>query len=162
MDTFPYTIVNRGFGGSTLPDVNYYFENLIQPHHAKAVVLYCGENDITDGHKARDVFNSFYTFLRIFLKNNPDGKLLFVSMKPSPARWRYWPEFERGNALIESYISRLKSTNIDYVDISKSMIDAKTKKPIPSIFVSDKLHMNTEGYQYWKEGISEALLCLIE
>lgn len=162
MDTFPYAIVNRGFGGSTLADVNYYFDQLIAPHQAKAVVLYCGENDIIIGHNARDVFNSFYTFLRLFLKDNPNGKLLYVSMKPSPARWRYWSEFKKGNALVEKYIGRLKSGNIGYVDISKSMIDTKTSKPISSIFISDKLHMNAEGYQYWKEDISEALWCLIE
>ncbi len=162
MDSLPYTIVNRGFGGSTLPDVNYYFDRLISPHHAKAVVLYCGENDISDGQKAKDVFSSFYTFLRLFLKDNPNGKLLYVSMKPSPSRWELWPEFEQGNTLIENYISRLKSDNIDYVDISKSMIDTTTKEPIPDIFIADKLHMNAEGYKYWTQDISDALWCLLE
>lgn len=161
MNTFPYTIINRGFGGSILPDVNYYFDHLVAPHKAKAVVLYCGENDITDGYKPKEVFNSFYTFLRLFLQDNPKGKLLFVSMKPSPSRWKLWPEFKKSNALIEQYIRRLKSPNIAYVDVSKSMIDNKTKQPDESIFLSDQLHMNAEGYGRWTIEVEEALWCLL-
>ena len=44
---FPgYPIVNRGFGGSTLPDLIRYFYDVILPYQPKQVVIYCGENDI--------------------------------------------------------------------------------------------------------------------
>src|SRR5437867_1345584 len=43
---FPkHTIINRGFGGSTLPDVIRYKEDIIYPYKPKQVVIYCGEND---------------------------------------------------------------------------------------------------------------------
>src|ERR1700761_1934486 len=43
---FPgYTIINRGFGGSTLPDVIRYANDIIFPYHPKEIVIYCGEND---------------------------------------------------------------------------------------------------------------------
>src|SRR4051794_39345746 len=44
-DYFPnYKIVNRGFGGSTLPDVIRYVNDIIIPYHPKQVVIYCGDN----------------------------------------------------------------------------------------------------------------------
>ncbi|HEY4151233.1 MAG TPA: G-D-S-L family lipolytic protein, partial [Chitinophagaceae bacterium] len=46
-DYFPgYPIVNRGFGGSTLPDVIRYAYDIILPYHPKQVIIYCGENDL--------------------------------------------------------------------------------------------------------------------
>src|SRR5689334_20477657 len=46
-DYFPgYTIINRGFGGSSLPDVIRYADDIIFPYHPKQIVIYCGENDL--------------------------------------------------------------------------------------------------------------------
>lgn len=161
MDTFNYTILNRGFGGSTLADVNYYYKETIQKHQPTAVVLYCGENDITAGLKAQDVFNDFYTFLRLLMKNNPNTQLLYVSMKPSPARWKLWPEFKKGNQLIEQYIKRLHTDQIQYVDISKVMLD-NDKTVDGSIFLDDQLHMNKQGYERWVPVLERKLLGMLE
>src|SRR3954447_2014149 len=44
---FPgYTIINRGFGGSVLPDVIRYANEIIIPYHPRQVVVYCGDNDL--------------------------------------------------------------------------------------------------------------------
>jgi lysophospholipase L1-like esterase len=46
-DYFPgYKIINRGFGGSTLPDVIRYADEIIFPYQPKQIVIYCGENDV--------------------------------------------------------------------------------------------------------------------
>ena len=45
---FPnHVIINRGFGGSSLPHVINYANDIILPYEAKQVVIYCGENDFT-------------------------------------------------------------------------------------------------------------------
>ena len=59
---FPgYTIINRGFGGSTLPDVIRYTNDIIIPYHPKQVVIYCGDNDLasSDAITADSVFERF-------------------------------------------------------------------------------------------------------
>ena len=152
-DSLEQVILNRGFGGSTLRQVNYFFDDVITPHQPELVVLYCGENDITDGYTARDVLESFRTFLRLLLKKSPDSKVLYVSMKPSPARWELWPEFEHGNKLIATFIKRLKNPNIRYYDIGPSMLDKGLSYPIGEIFVSDSLHMNDLGYDRWQDAL---------
>jgi hypothetical protein len=46
-DYFPgYPILNRGFGGSSLPDVIRYVDEVIIPYDPKQIVIYCGENDV--------------------------------------------------------------------------------------------------------------------
>ena len=44
---FPgYKIVNRAFGGSTIPDLIRYADEVIIPYKPKQVVIYCGDNDL--------------------------------------------------------------------------------------------------------------------
>src|SRR5690349_15736461 len=44
---FPtHTIINRGFGGSSLPDVIRYEDETIFKYKPKQVVIYCGDNDL--------------------------------------------------------------------------------------------------------------------
>jgi len=152
-DTLSQLVLNRGFGGSTLMQVNYFFDDVVTLHQPELVVLYCGENDITDGYKAQDVLESFRTFLRLLFKKTPNSKVLYVSMKPSPARWHLWPEFERGNQLIAKLIDRLNNPNIRYFDIAPSMITPATRYPDGNIFVSDSLHMNALGYERWQAAL---------
>src|SRR5690349_14110968 len=45
-DYFPgHPIINRGFGGSSIPDVIRYRQDVIFKYKPKQVVIYCGEND---------------------------------------------------------------------------------------------------------------------
>src|SRR5476651_483122 len=40
---FPgYPIINRGFGGSSLPDVIRYADEIIFPYDPKQIIIYCG------------------------------------------------------------------------------------------------------------------------
>ena len=162
MDTFSQQMVNRGFGGSILPEVNYYFDQLVSPHHAEVVVLYCGENDIVDGYQAEDVLASFRTFLRLLLTKTPDSKVIYLSMKPSPSRWSLWPEFEHGNQLIAEFIRKLDNPDIQYLDISKLMLNEALNYPEAALFLSDSLHMSKLGYSIWKEVLIPKLEVMLE
>src|SRR5262245_12908996 len=62
-----YTIVNRGFGGSSLPDVIRYADDIIFPYSPKQIVIYCGENDLaaSDTVTAQTVFARFRELFRM-------------------------------------------------------------------------------------------------
>src|SRR6478672_8036417 len=81
-DYFPgYTIINRGFGGSTLVDVIRYAYDVILPYQPKQVVIYCGENDLaaSDTVTAADVVRRFKTLYGIIRQNLPNAVVDFVS-----------------------------------------------------------------------------------
>ncbi|MEO5783678.1 MAG: G-D-S-L family lipolytic protein, partial [Ginsengibacter sp.] len=59
---FPgYKIINRGFGGSSLPDVIYYADDIIFRYYPKQIIIYCGENDLaaSDTVTAQIVYQRF-------------------------------------------------------------------------------------------------------
>lgn len=45
---FPtYTIINRGFGGSTLPDAVRYLDKIVFPYQPRQILIYEGDNDFS-------------------------------------------------------------------------------------------------------------------
>ncbi len=147
-DYFPgKTIINRGFGGSRLLDLNYYADDLLDPYNPRQILIYCGENDIaTDNPTAAEVFERFKTFFGKIRQKYPKVPVAYVSIKYSPSREKFWPEVTEVNALIKSYLKTQKKAK--YIDITKVMNDANGKLRT-DIFLEDRLHMKPEGYRLW-------------
>jgi len=157
-DYFPgYTIINRGFGGSTLVDVIRYTYDVIIPYHPKQVVIYCGENDFasSDTITPTTVFNRFKTLFSEIRTVYPKVPIAYISMKPSPSRWNLRDKFMTGNHLIEDYLKKQK--NAQFISVWKPMLgsDGKPKK---ELFVEDNLHMNAQGYAIWQKIIQPTLV----
>ncbi len=155
---FPgYTIINRGFGGSSLPDVIRYTYDIVLPYQPKQVVIYCGENDLasSDSISAIEVFNRFKTFFGMIRTNLPSANIAFVSIKPSPSRATIQNKVKAANTFIKKYIASQK--NAVFIDIYDAMLDAKGQMR-EELYVGDRLHMNPTGYLIWQKAITPYLL----
>ena len=141
-------VMNRGFGGSHLEDLVFFFPKIVVTYKPKKIVVYSGENDIEVGQNAENVLADFKALIALRDKHLPGVPLIYISMKPSVLRWSKWPEMKRGNELIKSEAGRHK--RVTYVDISEAMLGLDGK-PKPDIFLSDGLHMNSKGYAIWRD-----------
>lgn len=153
-DMSPMPVVNHGFGGSTLPEVNYYFDKLITNLQPRKVVLYCGENDIAEGASSEDVYESFVTFMNIMEEKLPKATVYFLPLKPSIARWELWEQYKEANDLIKAYSE--ENNRVQFVDITISMLDENGEVK-QDIFIEDGLHMNAKGYKGWTAIVKEAI-----
>lgn len=157
-DYFPgYPIINRGFGGSSLPDLIRNADKIIIPYQPKQIIIYCGENDIADSIAAtpkmvRNRFKNLYKIIRTALGNVP---VVFVSIKPSPSRWKLEGKFLKANKLIKRYLKRYRKAI--YLDIHDAMLlpDGSVN---PELFIKDNLHMNAKGYEIWQKKIEPILI----
>lgn len=154
---FPeHTVINRGFGGSTLPDLQRYLADIVLPYQPKQVVIYSGENDVATGKVgAQEVLERFSQIYRVIRKELPQTHITFISMKPSPSRARYLAITAEANALIEKFLQ--EQTGTSFVDIYTPMLD-KQGKPRPELFVKDMLHMNGQGYGIWTRALEPFLI----
>ena len=156
-DYFPgYPIINRGVGGSTLDDIYYYRHELIDPYHPRQVIIYCGENDFasSDTISAATVVERF-TKLHAYIRSvYPKVPVVFVSIKPSPSRRKYFAKMVEANAAIEHFCRKQKNT--EFVNIYDAML-LPDGNPIPAIFTADSLHMNDAGYRIWQQKLLPAL-----
>jgi len=151
-ESFPgYKVVNRGFGGSTLADLDRYIDQIVLPYKPKQVVIYSGENDIaSDSVNASEVFNRFQSVYTKIRSAFPSIPIEFVSIKPSPSRLKFLPIVKESNALIRKFISTQK--NAHFIDVFTPMLDANGE-PRKDIFLEDALHMNPKGYEIWRVAI---------
>src|SRR4051812_29827834 len=108
-EAFPgLPVINRGFGGSTVPDVNYFADRIVFKYNPRTMVFYSGDNDLAAGRKWDEVFGDIETFEnRITLRFTTPGsdwapRLIYLPIKPSPARWKYWPEAQKVNARLKA------------------------------------------------------------
>ena len=94
--SFPQlNVINRGFGGSQLKDVNFYFDRIVAPYNPKIIVLYAGENDINDKFSPESILEDYKTFAKLTRAKFPKVKLIFVALKPSPSRWKLAENFKK-------------------------------------------------------------------
>ena len=94
-------VINRGFGGSHVSEVNHFVERIVFKYSPRVIVFYAGDNDIADGKSPERVFHDFQTFAELVHGRLPETRLIYLPIKPSLARWNKWPrdagrQFARG------------------------------------------------------------------
>jgi lysophospholipase L1-like esterase len=143
-DMAPYPVLNRGFGGSRITDVDFYFDKVVTPYRPRAIFFYAGENDLWAGESADSVVADFQRFLDLKTEKLGDTPVYFISLKPSKLRLSQL-------ALQAEVNSRIKALadarpDLDYVDVVPPMLDQGVPK---DIYVADGLHMTPDGYVLW-------------
>ncbi|MFM2375993.1 MAG: hypothetical protein RLZZ165_1090 [Bacteroidota bacterium] len=148
-DMAPLPVTNCGIGGAIIRQVTRTSGSMIVPLRPRLIVLYCGENDIASGkYPAGVLLDDFKAFVKTLRSDLPMTGILFVSLKPSPIRWKHWPRFQEANRLIQDYVRT--EDRMWYVDVSQKML-GEDGRPLREIYMSDSLHMNAAGYRIWTE-----------
>jgi lysophospholipase L1-like esterase len=143
-----YGIVNRGFGGSQMSDALEHMDRLVLVHRPRLVVLYEGDNDIAAGESPADVAKEFQEFARRLRVALPETQLVYLSIKPSLARWELYRQMQQANAAIEAYCQQ--DDRCRFVDVSQVMLNDQ-RQPRPELFLADGLHLNETGYRLWSD-----------
>ena len=147
-------VLNRGIGGYTLHENVQSFDRIILPYKPPIIVLYSGENDLTEGRTPDDVFQDFQNFVALMHTKLPETRLVYVSIKPSIARWALTDSIRAANRLIRDYVGKDKT--LQYIDVFTPMLDASGQFR-RELYVEDGLHMNASGYAIWSRLIKPAL-----
>jgi lysophospholipase L1-like esterase len=148
-DYFPgHTIINRGFGGSSLPHVIHYANDIIFPYQPKQIVIYCGENDFTGNATPQIVIDRVKQLFHLIREKYPKIDIAYISIKPSPSREKYLPQMREANKRIAEMIKGMKHTK--FINTADAMYNANgTLKK--EIYLADNLHMNAKGYAIWQK-----------
>ena len=145
-DMAPHTVLNRGFGGAHIAHVNYHFNEVVKPYKPKAIVFFCGTNDLAALKSPSETFSDFKTFYSMVKKELPGTKLIVIGVKPTIAREYLIQEEKEFNNLISILAS--EEDLLTYVSVWDPMLTHEGK-PNPALFVEDGLHINGKGYEIW-------------
>jgi len=152
-DMQPLDIIKRGFGGSTIPEIIYYAEIIVFQYEPSVVVFYCGENDHLI-NTSKEIYETFQYFEKKFHSHFPKSTLYYLSIKPSPARETWWKKMSLTNRFIKYYCNL--QDNTEFIDITPLMFN-EDKTINKNLFLSDNLHLNSEGYALWTKKIKSVL-----
>jgi lysophospholipase L1-like esterase len=147
-------VLNRGFGGSEAGDVALLAERIAVPYKPPVVVFYAGDNDLAAGKTPAQVLAAFQSFVAIMHRELPATRVVFVSIKPSIARWNIVDKMRQANRLVRDYTRA--DPRLVYVDVFTPMLDA-SGKPRPELYLEDGLHMTPAGYAIWRERIAPVI-----
>lgn len=120
-------------------------EELLSPDNPpQAIVFYAGDNDIAAGHSVGQVLASFDAFMATKRERLGNTPVYFVSIKPSPERWRD----RKAQAAVNEGVQKLveEQPDLHFVDVVPAMM--KDGKPGP-YFRRDGVHMTDAGYAIW-------------
>lgn len=146
-ESFPgHPCVNRGFGGSQLPDSVRYAERIVLPHRPKVIVLYAGDNDLAAKRTPEQVRDAYVDFVAKIRKALPETKIVWVSIKPSPKRWAIHELGQQANALVKA--AQQSDPNSVSVDVWTPFLGSDGT-PRRELFVKDELHLSPAGYEIW-------------
>ena len=145
-DMAPHKVLNRGFGGAHIAHVNYHFDEIVKPHKPKAIVFFCGTNDLSAFKSPKETFEDFSAFFSRIKNELPGTKLIVIGVKPSTARAYLGPEEQEFNSLISNLAK--EEDRLSYVSVWNPMLTDEGKAN-PDLFVEDGLHMNEKGYEIW-------------
>ena len=97
-DMAPVAVINRGFGGSTVADVDAWFDKVVTPYRPRAIVFYAGENDVSAGKPPAEVAADFNLYTKITGGQRID--LFGARLEQLPDIWKILVDagFESGQA----------------------------------------------------------------
>ena len=139
-------------------NIIYFIDKTVLKYNPKVIVLYAGDNDVASGKSAVDVFYDYKDFVSKIHNTIPETHIIFLPIKPSPKRWSFWPIMSEINSLIKEFNSQ--NIYLHYVDTASPML-SKLGQPIPSLFISDSLHLSINGYDLWSETLEPILKKLL-
>jgi lysophospholipase L1-like esterase len=148
------TVINRGFGGSTVWEVDHYFDRVVAPYHPKEIVFYAGENDLwIDKRTPDEIYANFVQFMRLKDKALGTTPVWYISAKPSKQRFEQFATQVDLNAKVKALADQ--RDDLAFIDIVPAML--KPDGTPKDIFVADDLHMTPDGYALWTPIVDAAL-----
>lgn len=142
-----HPVLNRGFGGSHMSDVIYYFDQLVLPYKPAKIFIYAGDNDLAAGNTPEEILRDATKLLTLIRTKLPKTtKVLFFAAKPSPERWWMKEKFRKYNDMLKRWVE--SNPDVQYIDVWQPMLDAKGNLR-PELYY-DSLHMSRQGYEIWQ------------
>ncbi len=153
-----YEVIQRGFGGSTMADLNEFIDDIVIPYDPAAILVYAGGNDIVAGKTVSAAFDDYLFFVdEVHLRQSqtsPAIPIFYIGITPSPARWSFWSSFSALNALIAAHAQA--DPSLFYIDTPSQFL-ATGQPPASYLFAPDTLHLSQAGYDLWTSVIGPIL-----
>ena len=148
-----FDVVNAGFGGSCFSDLWALRDTLIYALRPDVLVVYEGDNDLSDGVPSEDILDVADQLLEEVSRRLPDTDIVVIAPKASGARQH----------LASAYLSLNKKLRVVAMNHGTHWVDFWEVQHRADgilrddLFVADQLHLNDLGYTVWVDELRRQL-----
>ena len=155
---FPdYAVINRGFGGASIGEIEYFYDEVIKRHNPKNVVLY-SDIDIENGVEPAIAVTNHIRLITRIEQDFPNANILVLDMKPTLVDFILGKNVRankiQANNLLKKFANARSQRH--YIDVTGAMVN-NAGKLNGTLFLDDGMHLNDEGYQAWQPLITDVL-----
>jgi lysophospholipase L1-like esterase len=157
-DMDPYPVIQRGFGGSKMPDLLRYADRYIKKHEFAAMIVFVA-NDISGAEDGSDrspdeVVGLFEEFVLKVKGYHAEVPIFLMAITPTNSRWHVWDQ----TRAVNKGLAKLADTydGVLFVPTEDLFLGADGR-PMSRLFVADQLHLAPEGYALWTERLRSYL-----
>ena len=154
-DMAPLTVLNRGFGGSQMFELNMFRDRIVTPYEPRAVLVYEGDNDVAAGKQPAEILAEYRDFVDHLKERLPNTDVYFIAVKPSVRRAHLWSTMVEVNDALQALAD--EHDHVQFLDTSTPML-SEDGTVMDGLLVEDGLHMNANGYAIWADVIKPVLM----
>lgn len=143
--------LNRGIGNSIIDDVINYLDNTRLVLLPQKILLYVGENDISTGADPKVLLVKVKYLVSMLKVRFPSAQIIFLAIKPSPARVKFWLKFDEFNELVKKEFEAMDEVHFLQPNWTLDTLNNE------AVFKQDGIHLTLQGYKVFLEGVSECI-----
>jgi len=110
---------------------------------------------IPDDEIPKKVLRQIKYFVKQVREQHPRTPLAFIEITPTSSRWKQWNDIEEVNQLVKELCERKEG--LCFISTAEFFL-GDDSKPNDSQFLSDRLHLNPEGYAVWNQLIKSEII----
>ena len=140
-----FDVVNAGFGGSCFSDLWALRDTLIYALRPQVLVVYEGDNDLSDGVPSEDILEVANRLLEELSRRLPETEVVVIAPKASRARHHLASTYLTLNRELRLVAMNHGAHWVDFWGVQHHA-DGTLRD---DLFVADRLHLNDLGYAVW-------------
>ena len=150
-------VMNRGFGGASIQDILYYYDDVIGKYSPSTVVMY-DDIDIENGDSAESAFNKHVGLLDKIHNDFPECRIIFISQKPTQMDFLLGKDIRSNKNLFNEKMKEHADNTpyLEYIDLASLLYKEDGTLDL-DCFSEDRMHFNDKGYELWTNRLSKLL-----
>ncbi len=150
-------VLNRGFGGSKIVDLNHYFDKIVLPYKPRKIVVWEGANDMNDpSATAKEIFNECVVFVEKVRDSLPKTEQVYFLSHPLIKGWgeKKHDRYKKLNQYLAEYAK--KDTLTSFIKIIDPLVNEKGAMKA-GLLRPDHHHLNPKAYALIAPVVKNAL-----
>lgn len=157
-DCFPgHNVINRGFGGASIKDILYYYNDVIWKYNPSSIIIY-NDIDIENGVPVDSVLGDYIVLSDRIHHDFPESRIIIISIKSTPMDFLLGIEVRNNKIMLNKKLKEYADevSYIEYLDLETLLYNPEGALDL-QYYSEDRMHLNENGYLLWSKELEKII-----